>query len=202
MWRNPVETTVASGTLVNGHVQLEAFTSIYHWNNIDGSAHHNLCVSYPHKNPQGLLLSRGNERFEISPLIKWQTCHCVFTPRQFLLLPTAFDWARTSNSSQLPMLLFIRGSLNRMFLKKNIFLFFSFPEKCMKSFINGKSVLVTLWALYLFLVKYFGMWIHIHRSSFQHWGWNLLMGFFTLVKVFPTEAKRQNVWRLCVREIR
>lgn len=45
---------------------------------------HTLLASYPHRNPQGLVLSRGNERVEISRLIKQQTCHRVFTQRHVL----------------------------------------------------------------------------------------------------------------------
>lgn len=40
---------------------------------------HLLLSSSPHGNPCGLLLSRRNERLEMSPLIKQQTCHYVFT---------------------------------------------------------------------------------------------------------------------------
>lgn len=43
--------------------------------------YHTILASYPRRNPWGLLISRGNERFQISLLRKWQTCHFMFAHR-------------------------------------------------------------------------------------------------------------------------
>lgn len=84
---------------------------------------HPLLASCPHRNPSGRLLSRGNERFEMSPLIKQQTCHYVFTQQHVFSAFSSVNWAITSGLSRFPRLLFIRGLLNKLCMKKVISVF-------------------------------------------------------------------------------
>lgn len=103
--------------------QLNSFSTIYHWNNIESTSYPPRLIS-TQKSPRTPALQRKWEVWDLSADSSKPVTACLHSGT-FLLLPITVDRARTSNLSPLPLLLLIRGALDKLFMKKKkLFSFF------------------------------------------------------------------------------